>query len=267
MHGYVDIGLGKAWHTHFDSPVNNLTFNDRDNLILSLSPNEKFYKNNLFMELGLSWAQPFMKNSPYFPFVNVGLRYQVNNLNEQITSMGLHARSKDVDSDFQDIVGIAFLFNNPQEFIFSQNSLLMTFKLNLYRWRYLMPYINGGFGTTWHQVIQNNGLEKQTTNSALFNYLADYKKNKEFTYNVGLGVDFVVTENFWLSFGYQYNYYGNLSVNLNYIGINVDAVDKLKALKEDFLGQDSMKNLFFKPFQFNNLSTQTLQLTGHYVFG
>lgn len=92
MHSYIDIGLAKAFHAHLPSSNYDVFFNSDDkvgSLNFSLSTQEKIYKNNLFMELGLSWSQPFMKNSPYFPFINVGLRYQVSNLNEQKTVMGL----------------------------------------------------------------------------------------------------------------------------------------------------------------------------------
>ena len=130
-----------------------------------------------------------------------------------------------------------------------------------------MPYVNGGIGITWNQVKPKNNFILQVNNTPLLAYSTEGQNNRDFSYHLGAGLDFIITNNFWLSLGYQYSYYGDTSVKSNLISFNDDTKDKIKDIKKDLLTQDPNLNTFFKPFYFKHLNTHSIQLTGRYLFG
>lgn len=258
MQGYVDASYGKSMSAHLPSSSYALG-PENEGFKFSISPQEKFSKNNFFVETGLLWSQPFLKNSLYLPFLNLGIRYQMNNLNDNSTSMRL---------DFFIPENGGIFLRSVTPYRFSQRSLLTTFKLDLYRGDRWMPYVNGGLGTTWQHADQKDAFNIVTPDEKpILKYLTNDRENKDFTYTLGAGLDFLITENFWLSLGYQYNNYGDISIKSNLLGSNPEAIDKLMELKEKLLEFDPTINTFFKSFKLNNLSTHTIQLTGRYLFG
>lgn len=143
---------------------------------------------------------------------------------------------------------------------FSQSSLLGVLKLDLYRWQRVMPYINLGLGTAWRQAKQKEPLyvnsREDMENIGVLP--TGNLKTRTFAYSVGAGFDFPITENFWLSLGYQYNDFGDINLKPTLVGLNEQAQEDIE--------EQGINNLL-KPFHLNNLSTQTIQLTGRYVFG
>lgn len=256
LRGYVDLGYERALSA--DLPSSSYGYEGEKTAVnFSLSPQGKFTKNNLFVETGLLWTQPFAHSSPYFPYANLGLRYQINNLNGDTTAMNLSFEPPDKS--------LTFVATAPYEF--TQKSLWTTAKIDVYRWGRLMPYVSGAIGTTWHQVKPKNNFDLQFNNTPFFAYSTEGENNRDFSYNLGAGLDFMVTHNLWLSLGYQYSYYGDTSVKSNFIGLNDDGKELIIDLKSSLLNNDPNLNTFFKPFHFNHLNTHSIQLTGRYLFG
>ncbi|WP_232019637.1 outer membrane protein [Candidatus Rickettsiella viridis] len=142
--------------------------------------------------------------------------------------------------------------NTTTNQILSQNSLLANLKMDIYRWGRIMPYVNLGLGASWNESKQqapfidpDNPLISVSTASSL--------QMTSFSYQVGAGLDFLVIKNFWLSLGYNYNNFGRV------------VVDKLLLLPG--IGSDDFLNSLAQPFSFRNLTSQSVQLTGRFIFG
>lgn len=255
MHWYADAGLGQTLRTHLSSSGYGIMSIDNPQATgsLSLSPRNYALANNLLLETGLLWSQLYRADLPYFPFINLGIRYQYSNVNDNKTLMRLTAtQSKNSNLNEQLL--------SDANYDFSQSSLLGVLKLDLYRWGRVMPYVNVGLGTAWHQAKQKElfFLDADGDNKNILELHTRNLKTRTFAYSVGAGFDFPITENFWLSLGYQYNDVGDINLKPIFVGLTEKAQENIEEKK---------LNDLLKPFHLNNLSTQTIQLTGRYVFG
>lgn len=275
LRGYVDLGYQRALSAELPSSTYEVLPGTGINF--SLFPQGKFTKNNLFVETGLLWTQPFPHYSPYFPYANLGLRYQTNNVDGITVPMTLNIMLDDIN------------FTDTAPYKFMQNSLWTTAKVDVYRWDRFMPYVSGAIGITWHQVKPQNSFSfLKIKDVPLATYVTAGDNTREFSYNLGAGVDYMVTNNFWLSLGYQYTYYGDISAKASGVAINTNVAvgadeevkkefekieeklkDKIEKLKEQASKTAIVEipNPILKPFHFKHLNTHSIQLTGRYLFG
>jgi hypothetical protein len=240
---YVDLGLGQAFDTHLPSAgytsavLPSPPFGPDERMIMQLTPKEHYSANNLMLETGFLWSEPYQVGSPYFPFVSLGLRYQYSNFSNKKTLMKLSINGETSQNNYK----------------LSQNSLLANLKMDFYRWDRVMPYANLGLGVSWNKnkpqgpFFTDGGITKWTSSSS---------QNKSFSYQVGIGLDYLVAENFWLSLGYSYDNFGLVEVAK--FSASGDALPDDARLAFDSVAQ---------PFNFRNLTAHTIQLTGRYVFG
>lgn len=91
----------------------------------------------------------------------------------------------------------------------SPNLFALLGKLDLYRYRSVMPYVSFGLG------IGFSGIERYSETAFSSNgarnspgYLPN--TNVNFAYTLGFGLDYVINHQLWLSLGYDYVDFGNL---------------------------------------------------------
>ena len=233
---YLDAGVGNAFDSQVDSDSVAILFLG-ENITYSLSATNHAYPNNLAIGAGCLWPQPYQANSPYFPFLSLGLQYQYTNFDSKKTFMSFSIFLDDQKGPFDD----------GSHYIFSQNSLLANLKLDLYRWNRVMPYVNLGLGASWNQAKAQGPFTDNSDDPEAF--IIGTGRSTAFSYTVGAGLDFLVTERFWLSLGYSYNNFGHVQLGK--------------------ITYTTNPNNAPAPFTFNlrNLTTHNIQLTGRYVFG
>ena len=92
----------------------------------------------------------------------------------------------------------------------SADVISLAFKLDLVRYGRLMPYLDLGLGSSFNQSHAYNEV-------AFYDVMARYspnyasKTNHQLAYNVGVGLDYIVTRKLIVSAGYSYQSFGNLS--------------------------------------------------------
>lgn len=243
---YVDVGLGHAFDSYFPNAKNIVTFNYRGYKELDsvLSPEDRTLTNNLSLEGGFVWEDPYQVNSPYFPFISLGLHYQYNNFDQKKTLMKVAFIVKE-DGNSGERRG-------QTHYTFLQNNLLANLKMDLYRWGRIMPYVNLGLGASWNQSKQQSPFAiTGRDNSGTYNFSNSKLRNTSFSYQVGGGLDFLATNTFWVSLGYVYNNFGKVQIAKLY---NKDSgIQFINTLQQ--------------AFNFRNVTAHTIQLTGRYVFG
>lgn len=254
MHRYVDIGLGQSISSRLSGSDNFVIITNFDtSKKFFLSPQKMAVENIGAIESGVVWAQPLLSNSHFLPYASLGLRYQYSNLNNDRTL--LRFTNMDLGSELKSGEVLKQSFSDAYYDV-SQHSLLANLKVDLYRWRHIMPYLNLGVGPTWSKVKQKTALYLESPLNVELQ--TDNQTNNHFTYIVGVGLDFPITERFWLSVGYQYNHLGDISLNSKFVALNKNAQDFIDNIKY---------NESLLPIHLKNLKTRTFQFTGRYVFG
>lgn len=211
--------------------------------------------NQASIGAGWAWSQLYPQNPNYFPYVSLGLQYQYTNLNNKKTLVDFNGYATDLGNK------VNFDYFGNTNYIFSQISLLGNLKIDLYRWRYVMPYINLGLGVSSNRTKQNKNFYIQETavvfRPEFFEIVTPNKRNVAFSYNVGLGLDFPIKNNFWLSLGYVYNDLGKFEISkgraLPSYGINF------------YEEQADERSRLLRPFKLH-FSSQNIQLTARYLF-
>lgn len=235
---YFDVGLGHAFDSQLNSNsyIENSDLQDPDPEVLSMLPKTRPLPNNFTLEAGFLWSQFYQANSNYLPYISLGLHYQYANLENKKTLMEF------------DISDAQHTLAESSNYEFLQNSLLANLKVDVYHWGRIMPYVNLGLGASWNQAKQQEPYVFDVLPGEPIVLTSPNSRSTSFSYGVGAGLDFLVSENFWLSLGYNYNNFGQVEIA------------PFESSHEDILS-------FSKPFNLRNLTTQTIQLTGRYVFG
>lgn len=244
---YVELGLGQAFDSRLDASSYSFANPRREEgtITLALMPNGRILASDILIGGGWVWSQLYPADTHYLPFISLGLQYQYSNVDHQKTFIDLDFKLKNTQNNGTSLLS----FNTPYEF--SQRRLLANAKLDLYRWRYVMPYVNLGLGATWNKVKQTEPfLITEKSDTVPITTLGS--RNNRWSYSVGAGLDFLVNENLWLSLGYQYNNFGRITISEPFFN-----VDNLQA---------KQVNANAKPFHLGDLSTQSIQLTGRYLF-
>jgi opacity protein-like surface antigen len=111
-----------------------------------------------------------------------------------------------------------------------------------------MPYLNLGLGTSWNHISQTEPQIAVQGNPVILN--TDSKTTTDWNYNIGVGLDFIVVTNFWLSLGYSYDTFGHLEIGKNFFA-------------PDILGV----NPIFNTTDIGNLHAHNIIFTARYLFG
>lgn len=260
MQGYVDVGIGESFPIFNNKPSPSLFQlytsssgpEENENSTITLFPKNSDQSKNLQVETGLLWRNP-LYNTSYFPFISLGLSYQYNlNENKVIKLNEIYFNDEN-----------KFSYSHTADYEYSVNSLLAKMKVDFYRWRFIMPYFSIGLGKAWQKMEQKKLFDLRLIEnypSGLVKLYTVNSKKSSFTYALQGGLDFIVTDNFWLSLSYQYNHLNSIHLKTRLTAIN-------KTVEKDMEKRDLINRIKTKSFNFNNLSTQTIQLTGRYVFG
>lgn len=247
---YIDLGLEQAFNTHLSSSQFEVITPSNPNFdfLFSMSPSNNPFINHIALETGILWPHPYQADSPYFPFINLGLRYQYSNVDQKKTSVI-------ASEDLQESASMRSLdiANSQRDFTFSHHSLLVNLKMDVYRWNRIMPFVNLGLGASWNRSkLQNPFLLDLNGQEINLNYLSfNTTRNTAFSYQVGAGLDFLATDNFWLSLGYLYNNFGQIQLGTAKVEELIRRVSSYSA----------------STVKFRDLTAHTIQLTGRYVFG
>ncbi|MDQ8039308.1 MAG: hypothetical protein REH83_02760 [Rickettsiella sp.] len=173
----------------------------------------------LFTSGGYVWKF----NSLLIPYASLGLEYSY------ITNAKMHG------SIYAKAEIPAYLY----QYSISHSNLRLLGKVNLYKWKSFMPYASLGLGGSCNilEDYKEYSLTQPRTVPTSFKNQKDF----EFSYSIGLGLDYQCRKDFLLSLGYRYDNFG-----FNPSG------DALGLYKNQHLS-----NSFF---------TNSIVLTGRYLF-
>ncbi|BBB14827.1 uncharacterized protein RVIR1_03040 [Candidatus Rickettsiella viridis] len=245
----MDLGIGQALTYHVKPAFSGAAVDFLGLNNVALRPrNSGGLPQSFSVGAGWLWPQVYRLESPYFPFVSIGLSYQHTNL---------FNTKKSVVYWFEEALPDGEKAAQPfavAPYTFSQDSVMANLKLDLYRWRYVMPYLSLGLGAAWNQV-KDKAVFTAVDGEQVRGQITDANsRNTAFSYSAGLGLDFPVTEKFWLSLGYAYSGLGRMG------GINslTNSVDPNPTNPLDIILNHVSS--------FGQVSTQTILLMGRYVF-
>jgi opacity protein-like surface antigen len=192
-HWYADVGIGKS----YDYGSSNVI------VPMENAPGYMLYQTNqaaappfFSAAIGHLWSFP----TTYLPFISVGLQYRYT---APIVMSGV----------IYDITGgnvnlDQSLFDRYQ---IKQQSYSVLTKMDLYRWQNFMPYFSFGLGASWNRINQFSTLAFSPTVAPL-ELLANTDTNTDFTYSLGVGIDYMVNQDLWLSLGYAYDDFGKNAI-------------------------------------------------------
>lgn len=90
------------------------------------------------------------------------------------------------------------------------NVLLAAAKLNLFQYKKISPYINGGIGSSFNRTSGYKETALAGVTPRVSPGFANFSTS-EFAYNAGIGVDLQLTSQFFVSVGYNYQNLGQIS--------------------------------------------------------
>lgn len=232
---YVDVGISQALTYHVDPARLHPPDAPSNTFIFLNAKNSGGLPQSVSLGGGWLWPQLYRSESPYFPFVSAGLSYQHTNLFNTKKSVEFGAEASEM------ILAVA----SSAPYVFSQDILMANAKLDLYRWKYAMPYVSVGLGIAWNQVKDKAFFTSLETDFAP-DVTDSNSRNTAFSYSAGIGLDFPVTEKFWLGLGYSYSGFGRMGGSNRLVS---------PTLSEELVLSS-----------FGQATTQTILLTGRYVF-
>ncbi len=94
---------------------------------------------------------------------------------------------------------------------FQSQQVLASFKLLATNDKFLHPYLQVGLGAAWNKVGHFSATTAETGSINLTPSFNDHTK-AEFSYNLGAGLDFDMSQNIRLGFGYRFSGLGNASL-------------------------------------------------------
>ncbi|MDQ8039994.1 MAG: outer membrane beta-barrel protein [Rickettsiella sp.] len=201
---FVDIGIGKSYDYGSSNVPVPLTGSTE---YMLFQTNQAAAPPFFSATIGHLWAL----QTNYLPFISMGLQY--------------HYTTPIVMSGFI----YEIMPNNtidPEHSYFSryqikQQSCSIVTKMDLYRWQNFMPYFSLGLGASWNRINQFSTTAFDLEPTQPVEFFAAKKTSSDFTYSLGIGIDYVVNSNLWLSLGYSYDNFGKNEIGqlLMYTGI------------------------------------------------
>jgi opacity protein-like surface antigen len=153
---------------------------------------EKHQPAMIDVQAGRRWN----RNQQWLPTYALALRYQ-------------HVFTKNIQGTVTEFSLPEFI-NYDYHWGVGADALSLYSKIDLVQYRRLMPYVDMGIGFA---SMQSKHYSETALSNVTPRLSPDYasKRNSQFTYNLGAGLDFILTQKLLLSAGYEYQSFGKLS--------------------------------------------------------
>lgn len=143
--------------------------------------------------MGYTWFNPTSTDDYGLPFISVGLSYT-------------YVFESQIRGDIQQY-SLTQFENYNYQYKVQRQTVLALVKLDLYRWRVLMPYLVIGAGASFNRSTNfTEQARAGVTPRVSPNFGSNTQTHSSFM--GGLGLDFIVLDNLWASFEYDYGFYG-----------------------------------------------------------
>lgn len=186
---FADIAIGKS----YDYGGNNVIGSSGNMLVQTDKATPPFFS----AAIGHLWALP----TNYFPFISMNLQYRYTS--PTIMSGFLY----DITANIINLDHSYFA-----RYQIKQQSCSIVTKMDLYRWQNFMPYFSLGLGASWNKINQFSttafDLDPDPESMTPMEFFATKNTSSDFTYNLGIGIDYIVNPDLWLSLGYSYDGFG-----------------------------------------------------------
>jgi opacity protein-like surface antigen len=177
LNSSMTVNNGSSFPTPFDQDIYSTT-------------------NNAQVFFGASVGRRWQNDNDWLPALSVGVLYEyfwANNLGGTITQFSIPQ------------------FNNYNyTWNTASHVVLASAKLNLFRYNWLSPYVNGGLGGAFNRASSYRELADPEVTARVSPSFAANTSN-QFAYNAGVGVDFHCASQFFLSIGYLYQDLGKVT--------------------------------------------------------
>lgn len=143
---------------------------------------------------GYTWARP----NDWLPYYSLGLK--------------LMYVSTSTVSGYIDQYSLPTFRNYDFKYDVQLLNVMATAKVDLYRWKDFMPYLTGGLGLTNYYTSQYSETATSGVTPRVSPGFGDGSGNN-FSYTLGVGVDYVVKQNLWVNLEVNYNSFGNVGTD------------------------------------------------------
>ena len=198
---FVAADIGALWpdFNNISLVTNGVSSSQYSNINI-LSQRTDNIKTMLDLSLGYKWQL----DSNFIKALGFGLRYEYIFL----------------DSIKGDVIDNKLDLTNNYVYNWRLKSSILSFfsKVNIFKYEHLMPYINAGLGVSFNNAsgyeIKSLGLTAPGVKPiVLLAPISDQglspHSQTQFSYNVGTGLDVLLSGNFTMTLGYEYIYLGN----------------------------------------------------------
>ena len=188
---YFGLDLGFAFSQHNTT----MTVDNGSGAPSPFNLDQYSTKNQRNTTLGLQIGKRWVHDQSIFPIIALGLRYQ-------------HFFESDID-------GSVTQYSNPlyrnysYQWPISTNIVSLNSKLNIVQFKQFLPYVSAGVGAAFNR---SGDYEESPYTTITPRFSPDYaSKNKSnFYYDLGLGVDMLLTPQWMISLGYNYQSIGDV---------------------------------------------------------
>lgn len=199
---FADIAIGKSYDYGGNDTL--VPFSPSDTLLFQTG---KAAPPFFSAAIGHLWTLP----TNYFPFISMGLQYRYTSP----TVMSGFAYNVLADNT------IDFDHSYFSRYQIKQQSCSIVTKMDLYRWQNFMPYFSLGLGASWNRINQFSTTAFDLEPVQPMEFFATENTSNDFTYSLGIGIDYIANPDLWLSLGYSYDSFGKNEIGqlLIYTGI------------------------------------------------
>lgn len=182
---YASGGIGMDY-PHFNA---NWRVNNGSGFAPPANQDIYTFQNNHHPYLTLATGYRFVRNNAYLPALSLGLNYQ-------------YLPSNDVGGQIVQYSTPSFTNYNFKWDITAQ-LLLLSAKLNIYKYQNLMPYISAAAGAGYIRASSYGETAYPDVTPRTSAGFAE-STNTQFVYTLGLGADYQMKSNLLATLGYQY---------------------------------------------------------------
>lgn len=185
---YLDMGLG--WIMNQRLGANYL-----NNLELPPDTLTAPKANRSPMAL-LSGGYIWSRQTNWVPLASLGLGY----------SYAYPAKVKGIVQDYSEQEEA----NSSYQYKIEHHRISLLGKVALVRWENWLPYVAAGLGAAWNRVSDYSEQAISERISEHTNPGFPNKTTVDFSYSLGAGFDYVITEYLWAGFGYRFDRFGKI---------------------------------------------------------
>jgi opacity protein-like surface antigen len=190
---------------------------NRPSFYLGAGAGESFYRvqGNNHLGTGAGWPNDSyntdnVSNEPY-GFVAAGYTWMLSDAWIPSYSLGLRYMyvAPTTISGHIDQYSLPGFTNYNYSYDVQLLNILATFKLDLYRWYDFMPYIMAGAGVS---NVSTSNYTEQATSGVTPRVSPNFGTNSanNFAYQAGVGFDYVMKDDLWVNFEFNYANYGTV---------------------------------------------------------